>query len=56
MPYMDYGLLLEAIQNYPFIYDTAHKSYKDSKKKSIAWQKISKVVNCEGRNIVKAVV
>ncbi|CAH1114854.1 unnamed protein product [Psylliodes chrysocephalus] len=46
---MDHGLLIEAIQGFPYIFDLGNKEYKNNKKKQLAWQQISEVVNCSGR-------
>ncbi|CAH1106742.1 unnamed protein product [Psylliodes chrysocephalus] len=50
---MDHGLLIEAIQGFPYIFDLGNKDYKNNKKKQLAWQQISEVVNCSVEDCIK---
>ncbi|CAG9773295.1 unnamed protein product [Ceutorhynchus assimilis] len=43
---MALGLLIEAVQQYPYLYDLSHKVYKDAKKKQLAWQQIANLLKC----------
>ncbi|CAG9822151.1 unnamed protein product [Phaedon cochleariae] len=50
---LDPGLLIEAIQQFEYLYDLSNKSYKDSKKKYQAWQHISRVLNSSVEECMK---
>ncbi|XP_066257286.1 transcription factor Adf-1-like [Euwallacea similis] len=43
---LDVGLLVETIKQYEFVFNTAHKDYKNAKKKALAWEEIALILNC----------
>nr|CAI5829051.1 unnamed protein product [Callosobruchus analis] len=47
---LDHGLLIEAIQGYPYLYDMSDKLYKNNKKKAEAWEVIADTLNCTGKS------
>nr|CAH7757314.1 unnamed protein product [Callosobruchus chinensis]CAH7768942.1 unnamed protein product [Callosobruchus chinensis] len=47
------GLLIEAIQQYPYLYDKSNKLYKDAKKKAEAWSLIGELLNCTKEECMK---
>nr|CAI5826113.1 unnamed protein product [Callosobruchus analis] len=51
---LDHGLLIEAIQGYPYLYDMSDKLYKNNKKKAEAWEVIADMLNCTVQDCVKA--
>ncbi|XP_072402097.1 uncharacterized protein [Diabrotica undecimpunctata] len=42
---IDIGTFIEVIQTYEYVYNLAHKDYKNSKKKDAAWEVIAETVN-----------
>nr|CAI5825670.1 unnamed protein product [Callosobruchus analis] len=51
---LDHGLLIEAIQGYPYLFDMSDKYYKNIKKKAEAWEVISDMLSCTVRDCIKA--
>ncbi|XP_074041486.1 transcription factor Adf-1-like isoform X1 [Leptinotarsa decemlineata] len=49
----DPGLLIEAIQQFEFLYDLSNKSYKNTNKKHQAWQHISTIPNSSVEECMK---
>lgn len=45
------SLLIELIQNYPFLLNTNHKFYKNNTKKEAAWQEIASTINISSKYI-----
>lgn len=43
------SLLIELIQNYPFLLNTNHKFYKNNTKKEAAWQEIASTINISSK-------
>lgn len=42
-------LLIHYVEQYEYIFDKKHKSYRDEKKKENAWSTIGKHLKCDGK-------
>lgn len=51
---MDLGILIEAVQNYSFLYDLSNPEYKNSKKKADAWAEIAQILNGSVDDCIRA--
>ncbi|KAL1488207.1 hypothetical protein ABEB36_015164 [Hypothenemus hampei] len=43
---IDVSVLVETIQHYEFVYNMSHPDYKNAKKKNLAWEEITSILNC----------
>ncbi|VEN38468.1 unnamed protein product [Callosobruchus maculatus] len=51
---LDHGLLIEAIQGYPYLYDMTNQLYKNVKKKAEAWETIAGLLDSTVQDCMKA--
>ena len=42
--------MVNMVQNYPVIWNTSLRSFKDLHKKTEAWRRISQALNCSGKS------